>query len=53
MHRKIVPDIVKPVDVASVKAEDMVLDAAKMMRDRKIAALIVVDDAGNLTGIVT
>ena len=53
MQRKIVPDIVKPVDVASVKAEDMVLDAAKMMRDRKIAALIVVDDAGNLTGIVT
>lgn len=53
MQRKIVPDIVKPVDVASVKADDMVLDAAMMMRDRKIAALIVVDDAGNLTGIVT
>lgn len=53
MQRKIVPDIVKPVDVASVKADDTVLDAAKIMRDRKIAALIVVDDAGNLTGIVT
>jgi CBS domain-containing protein len=53
MQRKIVPDIVKPVDVASVTAEDTVLDAAKLMRDRKIAALIVVDADGNLTGIVT
>lgn len=53
MHRKIVPDIVKPTDVASVKVDDTVLSAARIMRDRKIAALIVVDDAGNLTGIVT
>lgn len=53
MHRRIVPDIVQPVDVASVTAEDTVLDAAKTMRDRKIAALIVVDANGDLTGIVT
>jgi CBS domain-containing protein len=53
MQRKIVPDIVQPVDVASVTAEDTVLDAAKAMRDKKIAALIVVDADGNLTGIVT
>jgi len=53
MQRKIVPDIVKPVDVASVTADDTVLDAAKIMRDRKIAALIVVDADGNLIGIVT
>ncbi|MEX0693947.1 MAG: CBS domain-containing protein [Rhodospirillales bacterium] len=53
MHRKIVPDIVKPTDVASVTVDDTVLSAARIMRDRKIAALIVVDDAGNLTGIVT
>ncbi len=53
MQRKIVPDIVQPVDVASVTAEDTVLAAALIMRDRKIAALIVVDDAGKLSGIVT
>lgn len=53
MQRKIVPDIVQPVDVASVTAEDTVLDAAKAMRDKKIAALIVVDADGNLIGIVT
>jgi len=53
MQRKIVPDIVKPVEVASVTAEDMVLGAAQTMRDRKIAALVVVDGDGMLTGIVT
>lgn len=53
MKRKIVPDIVKPTDVASAVATDTIIDAAKVMRDRKIAALIVVDDAGTLTGIVT
>jgi len=53
MQRKIVPDIVKPVEVASVTAEDMVLGAAQTMRDRKIAALVVVDADGKLTGIVT
>ncbi len=53
MQRKIVPDIVQPTDVASVTAEDTVLAAATIMRDRKIAALIVVDSAGKLSGIVT
>lgn len=53
MLRKIVPDIVQPVNVASVKTDDTALSAAVIMRDRKIAALIVVDDKGDLIGIVT
>ena len=53
MARKIVPDIVQPVDVASVTAESTVLDASKIMRDRRIAAVIVVDGNGDLTAIVT
>lgn len=53
MQRKIVPDIVQPTEVASVDVDDTVADAAKLMRDRKIAALIVVDSDGALTGIVT
>ena len=53
MQHKIVPDIVQPTDVAALKSGDTVLDAAKIMRDNKIAAVIVVDDAGHLTGIVT
>ncbi len=53
MKRKIVPDIVKPTDVASVTATETILDAATVMRDRKIAALVVVDETGSLIGIVT
>lgn len=53
MARKIVPDIVQPVEVASVTVDDTVLDASKIMRDRRIAAVIVVDDSGNLIGIAT
>lgn len=53
MQRKIVPDIVQPTDVASVTAEDTVLAAATIMRDRKIAALVVVNSAGKLSGIIT
>ncbi len=53
MLRKIVPDIVQPVDVASVKVDDSCLSAAIVMRDRRIAALIVVDDKDDLIGIVT
>lgn len=53
MQRKIVPDIVQRTDVATMKATDSVLDTAKLMRDRKIAAVIITDDAGVLSGIVT
>lgn len=53
MQRKIVPDIVQPTDVAKVVAGDTVAHAAAVMRDRRIAALIVVDEAGALSGIVT
>ena len=53
MKRKIVPDIVKPTDVARAEVTDTIASASKLMRDRKIAALIVTDDAGKLSGIVT
>jgi CBS domain-containing protein len=53
MQRKIVPDIVQPTEVASVVTSDTVEKAARMMRDQRIAALIVVDDSGTLIGIVT
>jgi len=53
MNRKIVPDIVQPTEVASVAADVSILDAAKLMAGKKIAALIVTDDAGKLIGIVT
>lgn len=53
MQRKIVPDIVQRTEVATMKAADTILDAAKLMRDRKIAAVIIADETGALSGIVT
>lgn len=53
MNRKIVPDIVQPTDVAGVTIDTSITDAAQLMRDKKIAALIVLDSDGKLTGIVT
>lgn len=53
MQRKIVPDIVQRTDVATMTVDDTILDAAKLMRDRKIAAVVVAADNGSLCGIVT
>jgi len=53
MQRKIVPNIVKPTDVATAIVSDTVFDAAKLMADKNIAALVVVDGDGNIIGIVT
>ncbi len=53
MNRKIVPDIVQPTEVAGVAADVLITDAAKLMCDKKIAALIVTDADGKLIGIVT
>lgn len=53
MQRKIVPNIVEPTDVATVIVSDTVQDAAKLMSEKNIAALIVVDGDGNIIGIVT
>lgn len=53
MQRKIVPGIVERIDVASVVVSDTVFDAAKIMADKHIAALVVEDAQGSLIGIVT
>ena len=53
MQRKIVPDIVERSSIATMKAEDSILDAAKIMAGKNIAAMIVVDENSNITGIVT
>ncbi len=53
MQRKIVPDIVKRSAIATMKAEDSVLDAAKTMATKNIAAMIVVDADSKIIGIVT
>ncbi len=53
MHRKIIPDVVPRRDIRAVTEKDTVLDCAKTMKDLHVAAMIVVDDAGKLIGIVT
>jgi CBS domain-containing protein len=53
MQRKIVPDIVERSAIATMKADESILEAAKIMASKNIAAMIVVDASSNITGIVT
>ena len=53
MQRKIMPDIVKKQTVSALKADNTVHEAATMMAKVNVAAIIVEDDKGLLTGIVT
>ena len=53
MQRKIIPDIVQRQNVCSLKKSDTALEGAKQLTGRHIAALVIVDDAGKLIGIVT
>ncbi len=53
MQRKIIPDIVQPSEVASATLDETIVHAAAAMRERKIAALVINDSDGKLSGIVT
>ena len=53
MHRKIIPDVVPRRDIRAVPEKDTVIDCAKTMKELNVAAMIVVDGAGKLIGIVT
>ena len=53
MQRSIIPDIVQPTDVACATLDETIGHAAAAMRERKIAALVINDDDGKLSGIVT
>ena len=53
MHRKIIPDIVKATNVLTMTAEDSAQEAAKQMASKNVAAMIISDSAGLITGIVT
>ena len=53
MHRKIIPDIVQRLNIASVKVDDTVFECAKTMVDAHISALVVLDGDGILIGIIT
>jgi len=53
MQRKIVPNVVARKKVVTVVAEDTAFQAAKLMADNHIAALVVVDGESKIIGIVT
>lgn len=53
MQRKIVPNVVARKQVATVVPEDTAFQAAKLMADNHIAALVVVDGESKIIGIVT
>tara|TARA_R110000787_G_scaffold285461_4_gene401225 strand:+ start:51098 stop:51544 length:447 start_codon:yes stop_codon:yes gene_type:complete len=53
MQRNIIPDIVQPTDVACATLDETIGHAAAAMRERKIAALVINDSDGKLSGIVT
>ncbi|MBY0509571.1 MAG: CBS domain-containing protein [Rhodospirillaceae bacterium] len=52
MIRKIVPDVISGQALQKVSPQENVRAAAKMMRDRKIAAVVVME-ADKLVGIIT
>ena len=53
MQRKIVPNVVARKQVVTVVVEDTAFQAAKLMADNHIAALVVVDGESKIIGIVT
>ena len=53
MQRLIIPNVINETEVRGLKSTDTAYLAAKEMRELNIAALIVLDDAGELVGIVT
>ena len=53
MHSRIIPDIVTGQEICQLPNTGTVHDAARMMVERNVAAVIVVDAEGGLAGIVT
>ena len=53
MQRKIMPDIVKKQTISSLKKGNTIFEAATMMTNANVAALIILDDAHKIVGIVT
>jgi len=53
MHRRIIPDIVKDQSIHALPPDGTVLEAAKLMSNRDVGAVLVVEKDGRLAGIVT
>jgi CBS domain-containing protein len=53
MNRKIIPDIVAATNILTMTSDGTAEEAAKLMAGKNIAAMIVVDSDGLISGIVT
>ena len=53
MHLKIIPDIVQDQTICALSKTDTALEAAKAMIAHHCAAVVIMDEAGELEGIVT
>ena len=52
MQRKVIPDIVKVTDILTMTSNGSVSEAAKLLARKNVAAMIVVDENGNLKGFI-
>ena len=53
MDTRIIPDVVSGQTIRALRPEDSALDAARLMREHDISAIVVLDEDGMLAGIVT
>ena len=53
MVPKLIPDVVSGQTIRALRPADSAHDAARLMREHDISAIVVLDDAGSLVGIVT
>ena len=50
---RIIPDIIHNQTISGLSAERPVLEGAKLMAEKNVAAIVVISDDGKLSGIVT
>jgi CBS domain-containing protein len=50
---QIIPDIIHNQTISGLSAERPVLEGAKLMAEKNVAAIVVISDDGKLSGIVT
>jgi CBS domain-containing protein len=53
MDTKIVPGVIREQSLATLNPADSVMDAVNLMTERKIGAVIIVDNSAKLAGIFT
>jgi len=53
MQRKIMPDIIRQQVISSLKQDSTVFEAASLMTSANVAAIVIVDDKNQVSGIIT